>query len=207
MKNTFLTERKILVDGTVQYIHGLVHGNPWVSINPLFKEEVTQQLEGYSVLCEDGFISWISNAVSMREVQYFNLETLSLSKRISFFVNFLSYNLFYAHREPESKIVAEVKRMKSVKDLTKVKEQLFETYLSEPEGMNSLMMKANSGTIDSPSGNIPLRVRRYIYEAKCALDYAKKNDLKELHLVVGCAHELPLEYLLSHKEILDNYTL
>ena len=73
--------------------------------------------------------------------------------------------------------------------------------------MNTLMERTNSGTIDSPKGNIPLRIKRYIYESLFAVNYAKKNKLDELHLVVGCAHERALEYLLSHKEILEKYSL
>lgn len=31
------------------------------------------------------------------------------------------------------------------------------------------------------------------------------NNLNELHIVVGCAHELPLEYLLKNQKLLNRF--
>jgi hypothetical protein len=73
-------------------------------------------------------------------------------------------------------------------------------FSSEPLGMNFLLAKLG-GTIDEPRGEFPLRIRGYIYEAKEAVNYAKINGLKELHIVVGCTHELPLEYFLKNVSI------
>jgi len=69
------------------------------------------------------------------------------------------------------------------------------------------MRKKNSGTLENPKGEIPLRVKRYIHEAKTSMNYAKENNLKELHIVVGCAHERTLEYLLKSREVLEKYSL
>jgi len=106
-----------------------------------------------------------------------------------------------------SEIEDRIKSMDSLDDLFQIREILFRGYHPEPEGMNVLMKEAHSGTIDSPRGRVPLRVRRYIYEAKRSLDYAREKGLDKLHLVVGCAHELPLEYLLKNEPVLEKYSL
>ena len=94
-----------------------------------------------------------------------------------------------------------------MKDLKEVREELFKTYLPEPEGMNFLLSKINAGTIDNLKGEPPLRIKRYIYEAKEAIKYSKTNNISNLYLVVGCAHELPLEYLLKNKDLLDKFKI
>ena len=205
--DTLLPGRKVLVDGTVYFIHGLVHGNPWININPLFKKSVAQKLEKETVLCEDGFVSWIPNSVSMGETEYFSFGKMSSLKRMLFLSHFFYDYLISKSKKDNSKILEKIRNMNSLEDLVEIRNFLFENYLDEPEGINTLMRNKNCGTIENPKGNIPLIVRRYIYEAKISADYAEKNNLGELHIVVGCAHELPLEYLLENKSILERYSL
>jgi len=206
-QNIFLPEKRILVEDNFYCIHGLVHGTPWIRINPSFKREVNRQLKDCDVLCEDGFASWIPGAVSMEEGKYFKLGKLSFFEKLNFWKSILFFYLPQINKKEEPEIISKVRKMTSIEDLIEIRKNLFNQYLSEPEGINLLMKKGNSGTIDFPKGNIPLCVRRYIYEAKTALEYAHKKNIRELHLVVGCAHERPLEYLLSNKNVLDKYSL
>jgi hypothetical protein len=60
-----------------------------------------------------------------------------------------------------------------------------------------------AGTINNPIGELPFVIKRYKYEAKKILEYSKECSPEELHVVVGCRHERPLEYLLSNSSILD----
>jgi len=205
-KDVSLPERKIELCGTLYYIHGLVHGNPWVNVNPVVKKEINEQLQGYNVVCEDGFSSWIPHAVSMDEAGYFNIP------KLSFFNTFrcmgsLAYFHLFEKMKPKSDIISKIENMETIEELISIRDELFKSYLDEPEGMNTLMEKTNSGTIDAPTNGVPLCIKRYIYESLFAVDYAQKNELDELHLVVGCAHERPLEYLLSNKDVLDKYSL
>ena len=83
-----LPERRILIGRTVYCIHGLVHRTLRVKINPSFKEEVNRQLKDFHILCEDGFTSWIPSAVSMNEIEYFNLDKLSFFEMAHFWGSF-----------------------------------------------------------------------------------------------------------------------
>ena len=204
---TLLPGRKILLDGTIYLVHGLVHGNPWIKINPSFKKLVATELKNENVLCEDGFVSWIPNSVSMRETEYFSFGKMPPLKKIRFLSHFLYDYLISRFKKDNLNILEKIRNINSLEDLIEVRNFLFAGYHSEPEGMNDLMKKNNSGTIDNPRGKVPLIIRRYIYEAKTSINYVKENDLKELHIVVGCAHELPLEYLLNNKKVLDIYSL
>ncbi len=205
-KDISLPERKIELGGTSYYIHGLVHGNPWVNVNPLFKKEINEQLQGDNVICEDGVSSWIPHAISMDEAGYFNIPKLSFFNTLRCMGSLAYFHLF-EKMKPKSDIISKIENMKTIEELISIRDELFKNYLHEPEGMNTLMGKTNNGTIDAPTKGIPLRVKRYIYESLFAVDYAQKNELDELHLVVGCAHERPLEYLLGNKSILDKYSL
>ncbi len=207
MVTTTLPGRSVLVDGTEYSIHGLVHGNLQIKINPLFKEIVAKKLKNVNVLCEDGFVSWIPNSVSMGEAEYFGFGKLSFLERIRFLSSFIYSSLFSLKENGNSEIIHRIRKMGSIDDLIEIRNDLFMNYPKEPFGINTLMGNNNSGTINIPEGDVPLRVRRYIYEAKISLKYAKEKKLDRLHIVVGCAHELPLEYLLSNKEILDRYSL
>ena len=65
----------------------------------------------------------------------------------------------------------------------------------EPLGMNSLLYMYPNST----------RVKRYLFEAEEAIRYATENELRELHIIVGCEHELPLEYLLAHQDKIQDF--
>ena len=205
-KDATLPERKIKLDGTLYCIHGLVHGNPWIKINPAIKEKINQQLQGHKIICEDGFKSWMPQAVSMDEAGYFSIPKLSFFNTLRC-MGSLAYFHLIGKRKPKPNLVSKVENIKTIEELISIRDELFKDYLDEPEGMNTLMEKTNSGTIDAPKNSVPLRVKRYIYESLFAIDYAQKNKLNELHLVIGCAHEKPLEFLLSHKEVLEKYSL
>jgi hypothetical protein len=51
---------------------------------------------------------------------------------------------------------------------------------------------------------MPLIIKRYIYEALRSIEFANQNNVSELHIIVGCTHERPLEYLLSNRKILNS---
>ncbi len=205
-KSIALPERNVELDGTLYHIHGLVHGNPWVNVNSAIKKEINKQLQGYNIICEDGFKLWIPQAISMDEAEYFNIPKLSLFNTLRCMGSLAYFHLF-ERMNPKSDIVSKVEGMKTIEELISIRDELFKNYPNEPRGMNALMGKANSGTIDAPINSIPLRIRRYIYESLFAVDYSKKNNLSHLHIVVGCAHERPLEYLLKNKNILEKYSL
>jgi len=207
MTKLSLPERAIFLEGVKYIIHGLVHGNPWIKINPSFKKIVADELKNENVLCEDGFVSWIPNSLSLGESEYFGFGKMPFFKRINFLSHFIYYYLFSNSNRWDPEIFERIREMGSLEDLIEVRNFLFEGYPNEPGGMNDLMKNKNSGTIDNPEGDVPLIIRRYIYEAKTSINYAKENDLKELHIVVGCAHELPLEYLLKSREVLEKYFL
>lgn len=205
-KNMTLPERKIELDGTLYHIHGLIHGNPWININPMFKKKINEQLKENNIICEDGFNSWIPHAISMDEAIYFNIPKLSFFNTLHCMISLAYFHLF-EKMKPKASIISKVESMKTIEELISIKDELFKDYSHEPEGMNILMEKTNSGTIDAPKNAIPLRIKRYIYESLFAVNYAQENKLSKLHLVVGCAHERPLEYLLSNKDVLNKYSL
>ena len=158
---------------------------------------MAQKLKGYQIICEDCFKSWIPKAKSFDETAYFGFNKLTPSHYFSFLKGFF-YNKFVRkiHKTP---LARKVKAVKTIEDLEPIREDLFKSYLLEPKGMNMLIGRTCGGTLDNPKGELPLRVRRYLYETKESLDYAERENLDELHILVGCAHELPLEYLLSKK--------
>lgn len=205
--DTLLPGRKVLVDRTIYFLHGLIHGNPWIKIDPSFRNMVSYELKDKEVLCEDGFISWIPHATSMKESEYFRFGKMSFLKRIRFLGNFFYDYISSKFNKEDPEIFERIRKMNSLEDLTEIRNLLFEGYSDEPEGINTLMRNKDSGTIENPQGNIPLIVRRYIYEAKTSINYAEERDLEELHIIVGCAHELPLEYLLKNRGILERYSL
>jgi hypothetical protein len=200
-ENPSLPGRLVRVDGTNYHIHGLVHGNPLIRLTPEFKQEVNKSLYGLEVISEDGFSEWINGSRSLNESEHFGYDSLSLSK-LFFALRSYLHNRFIL-RSHKSPLAVKVKEMRSVQELILIREELFRTYPPEPEGMNSLLSTNNNGTIDSLHGKLPNRIKRYLYEAGESIRYAQTEKLQDLHIVVGCSHELPLEYLLLHPEILD----
>ncbi len=193
--------RTVSLENISYHIHGLVHGTSLVRISTKIKEEVNEQLSGMPVICEDGFTSWVRGSVSINEFEYFNLNKFSFSKFILALRELFShYKMQKEGKDPE--IIKEIRNLDSISELKRLRDRLFLEYLPEPQGMNYFMIKHNSGTLDNPEGKIPLRIKRYVYEAKRSIDYAREKNLDELHLVVGCAHELPLEYLFQNPNVL-----
>ncbi len=190
-----LDGKRINLNGISFFVHGIVHGNPLISISKEFKENIAKKLKDYPVICEDGLASWVPNAKSFNETDYFELNKLLPKHYFNFLKGYLR-NKFVKklHKTPLAK---KVKAIKKLEDLKPIRQELFKSYLLEPESMNLLIASTCGGTLENPKGELPLRIRRYIYEADESLIYAQKENLKELHILVGCAHELPLEYLLS----------
>ena len=196
-------KREIYLNGRLYCIHGLVHSNAFVRLSQTFKDEVNRQLSGYEVICEDGFSSWIKGSKSFEEARYFNLNRFSLPATL-FALRYV-FSRLTPRKEP--KIITDVRQMDSAEDLNEIREKLFRGYLPEPEGMNSFLLKKNAGTLDNLEGELPLRTKRYIYEAKKSKEYAEEKNIDELHIVVGCAHELPLEYLLKNTDVLSSLSV
>jgi len=191
--------RRVNLEGISFFIHGVVHENPLILISNKFKRGLANKFEEYSTICEDGIASWIPNAKSFNEIKQFGLDKLAFSDYIHFFKGYF-YNRFIA-KTHKSSLATKVRLLRNVEDLMPLREELINSYSPEPQGMNYLISRNCGGTLENPKGEISLRVKRYIHEAKTSMNYAKENNLKELHIVVGCAHELPLEYLLPKIKI------
>ena len=197
--------RKVDLNGISFFIHGIVHENPLVSISNEFKKDLATKFKEYPTICEDGIAEWISGAKSFDETIHFGFNKLTPAHYFNFSKGYF-YNKFIA-KTHKTDLMKKVQEIKTLDDLNSIRETLFTKYPPEPEGMNLLVERTCGGTLANPKGEFPLRIKRYIYEAKESVDYARKSNLNELHIIVGCAHELPLEYLLSHKNILDKYSL
>jgi hypothetical protein len=198
---TPLPERVVILDSIYYFIHGLVHENPLISISQEFKREINERLNGLEVICEDGFSEWIVNSQSFNEIDAFSLNQSTLSQ---YFCSIKNYFLNLLIKKPHKKgIMKKVSEMQTIEDFKEIRKELFSTYLSEPEGMNALLSKCGCETIGEIKDQPPLRIRRYAYEAKQAIEYAKEKEIQRLHIIVGCAHELPLEYLLRNPEVLN----
>jgi len=197
-----LPGREVASNGKTYFIHGLVHDNPLVSINPCFKQYITKQLENHEIICEDGFISWFNNAHSFNEAQHFGFNKLKFS---DFFTSLCDSIIHKLSGEKEDELTQKVRGLRNIGELLEVRASLFKNYLPEPLGMNSYLYVQGKGTIHGNKGRLPLRLERYFYEAKEAISYSEKNNLEQLHIVIGCAHELPLEYLLQNRSLLERY--
>jgi hypothetical protein len=192
-----LPGRKVRLGNQLFFIHGIVHETPLISISEGFKRELVEKFRGYSIICEDGISSWIPGAKSFNEAEQFKINKLTLTSYLRFLKSyFYNKHIIKSHKTPLAK---QVERLKRVEDLEPIRAELFASYHPEPYGMNALVESSCGGTLENPMGELPLRIRRYIYEAEESISYARRNNLEELHIIVGCAHELPLEYLISTK--------
>lgn len=200
-----LPGRRITLGCTTYFVHGLAHAMSGISLSPDFKKLINDKLRGYFIISEDGFANWIENTASFNEIKYFGLDKVGIIQYLAFLKDYI-YSKFIK-KVHQTDLMRRVQEMRTLENLDSIREKLFESYLPEPDGMNSLLSRLGKGTLENPKGEFPLRIRRYIYEAKESIRYAKENQLPELHVVVGCAHEPPLEYLLSHPEILRRYSL
>ena len=193
--------KRIDLGARLFFVHGLVHDNPLISITSEFKKAINAKLKGHNIICEDGIANWITGSKSFNEIEYFGLNKITYVQYLTYFKSYI-YNRFIK-KTHQTNLMRKVRGMNNIEDFRVIRENLFKNYPAEPKGMNTLLFKTKNGTIDNPEGELPLRIKRYIYEAKESLKYAKDNDLKELHIIVGCAHELPLEYLLKNKKLLS----
>ncbi|MBU2616771.1 MAG: hypothetical protein KKB79_02185 [Nanoarchaeota archaeon] len=194
-----LPGRRVRLKGVSFFIHGIVHENPLVFISDEFKRDLAERFREYSTICEDGIASWIPNAESFNEIGNFNLNRITFLDYANLLKDYF-YNRFIT-RTHKSPLATKAKSLRNVEDLIPIRKELIDSYPREPQGMNLLIERGCGGTLENPRGELPLRVRRYIYESKRSLDYAREKGLEELHIIVGCAHELPLEYLLIKNEI------
>jgi len=195
-----LVGKRIDLKKVSYFVHGLVHDNPLIFISNEFKKIVNEKLKNYPVICEDGFAEWITDSKSFNEIKYFELNKIKPRQYLDCLKDYV-YNRFIK-KTHKTDLMKKVQEMNNLKDYSAIRETLFTKYPPEPKGMNTLLSKTNNGTIENPKGELPLRIRRYIYEAKESLKYAKSNNLSELHIIVGCAHELPLEYLITNYRLL-----
>ena len=147
-ENPSLPGRLVNVNGINYHIHGLVHGNPLISLTPEFKEEIKRCLDGLEVISEDGFSEWIKESRSFNESKHFGYDSLNLSELFLVLRSYL-HNRFIL-RSHKSQLAVKVRKMISVGDLIIIREELFQSYPSEPEGMNALLSVNNNGTIDNP---------------------------------------------------------
>jgi hypothetical protein len=172
-----------------------------VRLSAQFKKSVNDSLDGLAVICEDGIAEWLVGARSFGEGEYFRFDRPSFASTWAGLKRYL-YNRFLLkyHR---SELARNVRRMSSIQDLVLIRAELFRTYAPEPEGMNALLSLSGSGTIEDLQGQPCLRIRRCAYEAREAERFAAQHCIRELHIVVGCAHELPVEYFLTHPRVLD----
>ncbi|MFH1916750.1 MAG: hypothetical protein ABIJ21_05780 [Nanoarchaeota archaeon] len=181
-----LPGRIVIKGGIKYYIHGVVHDSPYVSIGDDFKGMVALQLQGYEVICEDGFLQWLSNAHSFNEARSLGIRPSILA----------GLKLMLKEKKPQNKLHAIVTDLSDISGLLGVRKELFKSYLPEPLGMRSSRYLKGS-RIDGGHFSLEGLSRRYAFEAKEAQEYAKENTIPELHILVGCAHELALEYLIS----------
>jgi len=182
------------------FIHGLIHDNPLIKLNEKFKEEVRNKLEGYYVVCEDNFTEWIPNAISFSEIDKLNLKPTFHS----FIRDIIKFTYLKCFKKTPS-ILIEASNIETIDQFIEFKRNLFKQYFFEPFGMNSLFYLENSGTIDNPKEEPPTFIKRIILETNETIRHVNEGNLNEIHIVVGCAHERPLEYLLKNQHILEKY--
>ena len=200
-----LPGRRVAAEGVDYVIHGLIHEAPQVKLQKNFKKTISDQLKGKKVICEDGFYSWLPASKSFCEVKHFGLDKASFLSKAIFLGKYAYYKFFDNGTGANSELFKKAKEVKTIDGLIEVRRMLFRNYLPEPLGMNALLYVRDKGTLDKPVGELTFRLKRYFYEAKEAVRFAKAANLKELHIVVGCAHELPLEYLLKNQSLLEKY--
>jgi hypothetical protein len=195
---------KKIVSGNIEFfIHGLPHNTHFFNISQDFKSLINEKLLGLNTVCEDGFYEWIPDAVSFREIEYFNLNQVNYFETLKAMILMPFYRL--NNKVSKNHLIEKVKNIRTIEDLIRIRELLFKGYLPEPLELNAAFYLAGSGTLDKPIKDIPFVVRRYAYEAGKAIEYAENSNLRELHIVVGCRHERPLEYLITHHNILESY--
>ena len=171
-----LPRRTVEINSKQYHIHGLVHDTSSFSLSNEFKSEVIRRLEGKDIICEDGFSYWIPNSKSFNEIEYFGLNKVNFRQIISYW-----FNRLVSKPLQKSDLIQYAEEMKTIDDLIELRKVLFRSYLATSEKST----------------------KRYEYEAAESIKYAIKKDLRELHIIVGCAHEMPLEYFLKKSKDLN----
>jgi hypothetical protein len=195
--------REIIFENVKFNIYGLIHSNPIIILNPEFGKDVEQKLGDKDIICEDGFCDWLKNAQSFKEKKNLNLKN-NLSEKISSLTIAIVNKISHEY----TKIETIASNVKSIDDYMLLRPLLFRNYFGEPLGMNSELYIHNPNADNCTLENsinlvVPNYLKRIIYEAKESIRYAKENNFKELNIIVGCAHERPLEYLLQNPKILN----
>lgn len=190
-----LPGRVVNTAGVTYFIHGIIHRTPRKALKREYKEALRGAIAGWSILCEDGLEQGIFPEADI----FGEWEALGLH-RIPYLVSFSSKMILLGVTTIIDRLKKENPRMgfieiETIDDLRDVRIELFRSYLPEPLGMNSLLYMYPSST----------RVKRYVFEAEKAIRYAHERGLRELHIIVGCDHELPLEYLLTHQEKIQDF--
>lgn len=185
-----LPGRIVSANDTKYFIHGIAHPAPGNQASEGYKEALRKATASWILLCEDGFKDDFFHAAAIfGEVQAFGLHKPTavfhtLPRLVTFSASIL-YNKL-AGKQP----LIRLSEIKTIDDLRKTRLHLFKGYLPEPLGMSALLYAYHTS----------LRVKRYVFEAEQATKYALENRPAELHLIVGCAHELPLEYFLKNPD-------
>ena len=130
-----IPNKKLVLDGTTYHIHGLIHGTSFIRINSSLKKEISNQLQGLEVICEDGLASWIKGSKSMNEAEYFKLNKFSLLDLARFWGFFIFSNTL--KKETESEIITKVRKMESISEMKRIREELFKKYLLRDIGVYS----------------------------------------------------------------------
>jgi hypothetical protein len=190
-----LPGREVLANGISYFVHGIVHSVPGNSVSDSYKMALKNSVANWSLLCEDG----LNTEFSLQTDIFNEAQILGLTRAKSYVKNFSATMAFIGSIMADyllgNKPPLVGQEIKTIEDLRKIRIGLFRTYLPEPLGMDILQYVYPNST----------RIRRYILEVEQAICYASEKNLKELHLIVGCAHELPLEYLLSNQDKIQEF--
>ena len=173
---------------TIYYIHGLIHDAPGFNVREELKENMRRSLEDCTVICEDGFSDWIPNSYSFREAEYFAGRKVKKHKTM---------------KSIGIGLVEEAERITCMEELLDFRKKVFKHYFPEPLGMNAFLYLNNKGVISERLDEMPFLLQRYFYEASEAERLSTQLGLEELHVVVGCRHEKPLQYLLGNQYLLE----
>ncbi len=197
------------------FIHGTVHSSPICRIDSLFEKDIENGLKECIVIAEDGFVNTKNKFISFDEKNRLGLRHKNQLSSLKYVSSFLFSQPLHSKlfkqdvKNYKQDIFEKASKMKSADQLADIRNDIFREYLPEPLSLNSFFYLADLGTIDNPKETdifkLPNFIKRCIYEAKFCLDFTQKTKTPEIHVLVGCAHEKPLKYLITHSEILERY--
>lgn len=182
-----LPGRVVEFNGCKIYIHGIVHDDFQNKLSDEYKNKIRSITSEWDVLCEDGFAyDFLPSAIPFGEI-----EALGINRPMNMFFHLplFIFNYFSHKIISTSSSSLNTMTITTIADLRETRKILFSSYLPEPLGMSAIRY------INPKS----IRLKRYVYEAQRGIEYLRKENLNQLHLLVGCAHELPLEYLLKQE--------